>query len=331
MIENSHLSTLESWQPRKISVVVPVFNEKTNLEAFFDLFSKNAAPFHLYEWEWIFVDDGSTDDSFEKILELRKRDSRVKLLRLSRNFGSHSALTAGLAYATGNAAILLPVDMQGPSRMIKDFIGEWQKGAQVVWGIPRSRKDSWAKRLLTKLFYQICHKVALPNYPQEGMDGCLLDRQVIDSLLTIKESDSFLFATILWMGFRQVFVPYDGAARTNVISKISFSKFMKKALDVIVSFSYFPIRFMMNLGIILSGISFLVAFKILAEVSLGIQHPGSPFLMTAILFLSGVQLMMMGILGEYIWRGTDQLKGRPRFIVMEKAGFEPAKILKGSR
>lgn len=316
------------WSRRKISMLLPVFNEDMNVVPFYEVLAGYLAPLSLYDWELIFVDDGSTDRSFQKILELQKNDSRIKVLRLSRNFGSHSALVAGLAHASGDAAILMSVDLQDPPAIIQEFIAEWKKGAHVVWGMRRSRNDPWIRKILTGLFYRICRKVALANYPEAGIDCSLLDRRVIDTLSTIKERDSSLFATILWIGFHQVFVPYDRAARAGGVSKFSFGQLIKTGIDIIVSFSYFPIRFMTTLGIIVSCCAFLYALWIVMEVFFGIRDPGWPSIMVAILFFSGLQLIMMGVLGEYIWRGTDQVKGRPRYIVMEKTGFEESESLK---
>lgn len=323
MIENSGDSIPEPWRQQRLSVVVPVLNEEMNLEPFFARLSQKVALHPDFEWEFIFVDDGSTDRSLEKMRELRRQDTRVKALRLSRNFGSHGALTAGLAYASGDAVVCMSADLQDPPSLIKEFIAEWQKGAHVVWGMRRSRGDPWHKKFFASLFYRFCRKIALSNYPDNGIDCSLFDRRVVDTFLTIKEKHGFLFATVLWMGYRQVFVPYDRGPRAGGVSKFSFSQLLKFGLDIIVTFSYFPIRFMSILGIIVSCLSFLYAVEIIVErLFFGLQARGWPSLMVAILFFSGLQLTMMGVLGEYIWRGTDQVKGLPRFIVMEEIGFE---------
>jgi dolichol-phosphate mannosyltransferase len=322
MIENPQENSHESWRRKIVSVVLPVMNEEMNLQPFYDRLAGSVASLTEVDWEFIFVDDGSSDQSFHQMLELRKKDERVKAVRLSRNFGSHAALTAGLSCATGNAAVLMSVDLQDPPEAIREFIAEWRKGAHVVWGTRRSRGDPWAKSLLANVFYRLCRKVALPNYPKGGMDCGLLDRRVIDVFLNIQERNSFLFAIILWMGFRQVYVSYERGVRAAGVSKWPFAKRLKSAMDLIISFSYFPIRMMTVLGVLVSSLSFLYALEIIVEVIFGIRDPGWPSVMVAILFFSGLQLIMMGVLGEYIWRGADQVKGRPRFIVMEEIGFE---------
>ncbi len=304
-----------------ISIVVPVFNEELNIRPFYDELVLCIDELNV-DFEIIFVDDGSTDRSVDQILSLREKDERVKVLKLSRNFGSHPALIAGLSYATGDAAIIMSVDLQDPPNIIKSFLQEWQKGNHVVWGIRKSRSDAWGKKILAYAFYWFCRRVVLDKYPEGGLDCSLLDRRVIDDFLNIKEYHGFLFATVLWMGFRQAYVPYERRSRATGASKWSLTKRVKAAIDIIVSFSYFPIRFMSCLGLIVSLVSFVYAIDLLIErIFFGRGGAGWPSLMVTILFFGGVQLTMMGVLGEYIWRGADQVKGRPRFIVMEEIGF----------
>lgn len=310
---------------QKISVVVPVLNEEMNVEPFYNQLVCQIETLTELDWEVVFVDDGSTDQSVTQLLKLRNQDGRLKILRLSRNFGSHAALTAGLAYASGDAAIIMSVDLQDPAEIIKDFLAEWQKGNHMVWGIRQSRGDPWSKRFLANTFYRFCRRIALENYPEGGVDCCLLDRRVIEEFLAINERHAFLFATMLWMGFRQAYVPYERGSRVAGTSKWTLAKRLKSALDIVVSFSYFPIRFMSYLGILVSIVSFVYAADLVVErVFFGKGASGWPSIMVVMLFLGGVQLTMMGVLGEYIWRGTDQVKGRPRFIVMEEIGFERA-------
>ncbi len=317
----------ESRRKQKISVVLPVLNEEMNLHPFYARLSTTVNLLPEYQWEFIFVDDGSTDQSYAQILELHKKDDRVKGIKLSRNFGSHSALAAGLTQATGDAAVIMSVDLQDPPDAIRDFTAEWRKGAHVVWGMRRSRGDPWAKSFFANLFYNFCRKAVLPNYPKGGMDCGLLDRRIIDIFLNIPEKHGFLFATILWMGFKQVYVPYDRGKRTAGVSNWSFAKRLKSALDLIISFSYFPIRFMIHSGIIVSSLSILSAIVLLiGSFVFHIQYSGWSFVLSAVFFFGGIQWVMMGILGEYIWRGADQAKGRPRFIAMDEIGFETTGI-----
>lgn len=306
-----------------ISIVTPVYDEEMNIEPFYRELVANISQLDEFAWEIIFVDDGSTDRSVAEILRLRETDDRVKVLQLSRNFGSHPAMTAGLSYASGDAAVIMSVDLQDPANVIKDFLVEWRKGYHVVWGIRKSRKDPWGKRLLASIFYKFCRRVALKNFPEGGLDCSLFDRRVIDEFLKINERHAYLFASVLWMGFRQAYVPYDRRVRSAGVSKWPFAKRLKAAVDIIVSFSYFPIRFMSYLGITASVLSFIYAGALVIEaIFFGRAVAGWPSLMVAILFFGGVQLTMMGVLGEYIWRGTDQVKGRPRFLVMEEIGFD---------
>lgn len=311
-----------------ISVVLPVFNEVMNLRPFYDELMAEIEALREVDWEIIFVDDGSTDASAEIVLSLRAQDARVKLLRLSRNFGSHAALTAGLRYAQGDAAVIMSVDLQDPPEIIPNLLKEWKNGHHVVWGIRRTRKDPWSKKFLAGLFYRFFRKVALPDFPEGGMDLSLFDRRVINELLEIHDRHGYLFATVHWMGFRQACVPYDRAVRLGGVSKWSLARRFKAAIDLIVSFSYFPIRFMSYLGLTVSLLSFLYAIELVFEkVFLGKGGVGWPSLMVTILFLGGVQLTMMGVLGEYLWRATEQVKGKPPYIIMEAVGFD----LKGQK
>lgn len=305
-----------------ISVVVPVYNEETNIQPFYAALTKAIAGLAA-DFEVIFVDDGSADRSFELIAELARQDKRVKALRFSRNFGSHPALTAGLRQASGDAAVIISVDLQDPPELIGAFIERWQQGYQVVWGTRESRDDPRGKKLLANGFYWLIRRIAIPEYPREGMDCGLLDRKVLEAFNSFAEVSRIVTTLLVWSGFRQTVVPYHRRARLSGYSKWSLGKRVKAAIDIIVSFSYLPIRFMSYLGIFISCISFLyAAFLIVRRVFLGMGGSGWPSVMVAILFLGGIQLIMLGILGEYIWRTSEQVRARPLYIVMDEIGFK---------
>jgi len=311
----------------KVSMVMPVLNEEENLEKFYAGLSGLTDDIVNVDWEFIFVDDGSTDHSVLRLKQLRGKDERIKVLSLSRNFGSHAALAAGLSYASGDAAIIMSVDGQDPMDIIPKFLEEWQKGNHVVWGMRETRDDPWAKTLFATAFYRICRKIAIKNYPKGGLDCSLFDRRVIDEYLKINERQGFIFATVLWMGFRQNFVPYHRLQRMAGVSKWSFTKRLKAAIDLLVSFSYFPIRFISYIGIGVSALAFLYGLELIIQrIFFGIGGPGWSSIMVVVLFLGGLQLTMMGVLGEYIWRGTDEVKGRPRYLVMDEIGFKDSKL-----
>lgn len=306
---------------KKISVVVPVCNEQASVPLFYDALIE-AVKNLKYEFEFIFVDDGSTDNTFNLLSDLSKRDARVKVLRFSRNFGSHPALSAGLEHSTGDAAVMISVDLQDPPKLISHFIQKWEEGNHVVWGTRVTRNDSWSKKTFANLFYFLIRKLAFPDYPPQGMDCGLIDRQVINAFNHFKEASRIVPTLIVWAGFRQICVPYHREARLQGESKWSMAKRIKAAIDIIVSFSYVPVRFISSLGILVSMISFVYGtFLITRKLFFGYGVGGWPSVMVAILFLSGIQMTMLGVLGEYIWRINEQVKDRPLYILMEKRGF----------
>jgi glycosyltransferase involved in cell wall biosynthesis len=312
-------------EPTLISVVVPVYNEETNIEPFYAALWEAIAGLDV-GFEVIFVDDGSTDQTFELIHDLACQDKRVKALRFSRNFGSHSAMTAGMRYARGDAVVLISVDLQDPPALIGEFIEKWRAGYQVVWGVRQGRDDPWSKKVLANGFYALIRRIAIPDYPPQGMDCGLFDRRVIEAFNHFSEVSRIVPTLLIWTGFRQTLVPYHREARRSGESKWPLAKRIKAAIDIIVSFSYFPIRFMSYLGIFISCISFVYAsFLIVRRVVFGLGGSGWPSVMVAILFLGGLQLIMLGILGEYIWRTSEQVRGRPLYILMEEVGFGETK------
>ena len=306
-----------------ISLVIPAFNEESNIQPFFDELKATIDQLPEVDWEIIFVDDGSADMTVAKVIALHEVDQRVKAVQLSRNFGSHPALSAGLSYASGDAAVVISADLQDPPDLINAFLAQWRQGYHIVWGVRETRDDPWTKTLLANAFYRICRAVALPNFPKGGMDCGLFDRKVIEVFLGIGERNGYVFANILWTGFRQAQVPYARRGRYSGVGKWGLAKRVKAAIDIIVSFSYLPIRFISYLGIFISCMSFVYGtFLIIRRTWFGLGGSGWPSVMVAILFLGGVQLIMLGILGEYIWRASDQVRARPLYIVMDEIGFE---------
>jgi polyisoprenyl-phosphate glycosyltransferase len=304
-----------------ISIVVPVFDEESNIVPFYDTLVAAAKRWDV-DLEILFVDDGSQDGSFDRILELHRADPRVKALRFSRNFGSHPALTAGFRYATGAAAVLISVDLQDPPDLIGQFIEHWRSGHHVVWGVRQSRQDPWLKKTLANMFYAVIRRIALPTYPPQGMDFGLLDRRVLQAFNQMDEANRLVPALLVWAGFRQALIPYHRAARRSGVSKWPLAKRIKSAIDVAVSFSYAPIRLISYLGIAASLLGFgYGVFVIINRLILGRGGAGWPSVMVTVLFLGGLQLVMLGILGEYLWRTSEQVKRRPLYIVMDTIGL----------
>jgi len=308
-----------------LSVVVPVFNEETNIRPFYKEIT-NVLDKSDLQAEIIFIDDGSTDRSYELIGVLTQEDNRVKCLRFSRNFGSHAAILAGLHWATGDAAVIISVDLQDPPELIPELVRQWQQGFQVVWAVREGRDDPWLKKFFASVFYKLFRRIALPDYPASGMDFGLFDRCILEKLRNFKEMNYFITGMIVWLGFRKTKINYHRRSRRSGRSKWSIRKRIKYAIDAIISFSYFPIRFISYLGLFVSLASFLYAlFLIARKLIFGFGAPGWASIMVAVLFIGGVQLIMLGILGEYIWRTSDQVRQRPPYIVMEQIGFKSTK------
>ncbi len=308
-----------------ISIVVPVFNEEEVLPELYRRISQVMD--ELGEpWELILVDDGSKDRSAEVIRELHDKDSRVKGVSFSRNFGFQEAVTAGLVHAGGDAVVLTDADLQDPPEVIPDMIALWREGFDVVFGVRIHREgETWFKKITAKIFYRTIHRITSVDIPLDTGDFRLIDRRVVDALIKMPERNRFLRGMVPWVGFRQVGLPYQRQARYAGQAKFtSIRKMLPFALDAITSFSYVPLQLATFLGFIIAGIS-LVAIIIVIALRLFGQHQeltGQATTLVAVLFLGGVQLISLGIIGEYLGRIYDEVKGRPLYLIDQKWGFE---------
>lgn len=308
---------------RLISVVVPAMNEQDSVRPFYEAVRAVIDSLTDFQWDIVFVDDGSTDQTVERILAIREEDPQVRLLQLSRNFGSYAALRAGFDYALGDAVITISADLQDPPHLFKAFTERWSEGNHIVWGVRERRDDPWSKRVAAGIFYRIIRYLAFANLPEQGMDCGLFDRRVVDVFRQIRDKNSITFMTIYWMGFRQARVPYHRQSRQFGSSKWPVGKRINSALDVITAFSYLPVRISSYLGLIISIVSFIGALIVLFNrLVMGIGGWGWPSLMVAVLFMGGVQMLMLGIIGEYLWRINSEVRERPQYIVMEEFGFD---------
>jgi polyisoprenyl-phosphate glycosyltransferase len=308
---------------RLISVIVPAMNEQENVQPFYDAVKAVTDSLSDFDWEIIFVDDGSTDSTVELIQGLRQKDPRVRAIQLSRNFGSYAAIKAGFDYAHGDACITISADLQDPPELFRDFTARWQEGHHIVWGVRGQRDDPWAKKFMASLFYRLIRRLALADLPEHGMDCGLFDHRVVEVFRKIRDKNSITFMTIYWMGFRQARVTYHRQSRKFGTSKWPVGRRIKSALDVITAFSYLPVRLGSYLGLIISSVAFIGAVIILFNrLALGIGGWGWPSLMITMLFLGGVQMMMLGMIGEYLWRINSEVRDRPQYIVMNEIGFD---------
>ena len=300
-----------------ISIVTPAFNEDANIQRLYERICAALDPLAGAKWQWIVVDDHSADNTFQTVAAIALRDSRVRGLRLSRNSGSHVALRLGLSKIQGNCAVALVGDLQDPPEIIADMLEVWRGGTQVVWAVRESRKGEGATKVaLSRLYYWIMRRiVGLKDLPSMGADFFLADRRVIEVLAEFNESNVSILALLTWVGFRQGRIYYEKQSRASGKSGWTFEKQVKIAIDSITSFSYFPIRLMSYAGMVVALSGLLYAVVIVANKFLGNPSKGWSELMIVLLILGGLQMLMTGVLGEYIWRTLDESRRRPHFMV----------------
>ena len=305
-----------------LSIVVPLFNEEESLPELYTRFSAVSSSLGL-ACEIILVDDGSTDHSLEIIEALAVKDPRVKLLSFSRNFGHMAALSAGLDHAGGDAVITLDADLQHPPELIPAMLQKWKEGAEIVNAIRRETRGAGAvKKVTARLFYWLIGKIGKINLPEGSADYRLLDRKVVEALKGLKERSRFLRGIINWVGFKQSTVTFDAPSRFAGKTKYSFGKMFAFALDGITAFSAFPLKLSAYLGLCTAGLSFIyIIYAIYIRLFTNQAIEGWTSVLVAVLFIGGVQLIFMGVLGEYLGRVFDETKGRPLYIVSKKIGF----------
>ena len=300
------------------SVIAPIFNEISNIPELYRRV-KETMDTTGEAWELIMVDDGSTDGSGDKIHELAQQDGRVKPVIFARNFGHQIAVTAGLDYAQGQAVTIIDSDLQDPPEVILDLIAKWREGFEVVYAVRAEREgESWFKLFTASLFYRMIAAITDVKIPLDTGDFRLLDHKVVKVMQKMRERHRFLRGMSSWVGFKQVGVPYKRAARLSGQTKYPFRKMFKLAWNAVTGFSYVPLQMATYLGFLSAGLSILV-IPIVAVMRLVGEQAffGQASTLIAVLFLGGVQLISLGILGEYIGRLYDEVKGRPLYIVRE--------------
>jgi len=306
-----------------ISVVAPIYNEAEGIRSFVDavVFELDRLP---YTWEIVLVDDGSTDGTWEVLQALHAEGSRIKILRFSRNFGHQLAITAGMQYAHGNAVIVMDADLQHPPALIPQMVAKWQEGFEVVYTLRHYGDEiGWFKRTTSNSFYRVLNFLSDTKLEPGVSDFRLLDRAVLDNFNAMPENVRFIRGMIRWLGFRQTSIPFTAAPRFAGQSKFSLFKMVRFALEGITSFSVLPLRWITACGLGVAALSLCYAMYVLGEVWVtGITSPGWPTLIIAILFLGGMQLTALGIVGEYVGRIYMETKRRPLFVVQEEMGFE---------
>lgn len=305
-----------------VSLVVPAFNEAENLTPLYEAVTRAFAP-HGFDWEMIVVDDHSKDRTPDVIAGIARSDCRVRGVRLSRNMGSHIAMRCGIRFARGNLIGVLAADLQDEPGIVVDMVAELRRtGANVVWAARQRREGaSVANRLFSWVFHSMMSKImGGREMPSMGADVVLFDRRVADALQGLRETHANMFALIQWAGFRQTYLNYIKVPRRHGSSGWTFRRKLKLMIDSIVGFSYAPIRIMSLVGIVTAAAAFVYGISVFINYFLGTPVEGWSSLMTVVLFVGGINLVGMGVLGEYVWRALDEIRGRSLFLVEAEFG-----------
>lgn len=311
----------------KVSIIIPVyFNEQNLIPLYTDICEKIIAR-NEFDYEIVMVNDGSTDDSWNKMKELHERDPKVKIISLSRNFGSHAAILCGLAQCTGDCAVIKAADLQEPTELLIDMVKKWQDGYNVVLAVRSGRKESAGQKLFANMYYWITRKVALPNMPKGGFDVYLIDRKVINTLLSFDEKNSALTGQILWSGYRTALVSYERKAREIGTSKWTLAKKIRLVKDTLFSFSALPIAIVSGIGFVsfLGGIIWAI-YVFIAKLLGKIPVSGWTTLFIFNLLSFGIIMLTLGILGEYLWRTFDASRKRPPYIIEDVVKTENEEV-----
>lgn len=304
--------------PPRLSVVTPAYNESANLPLLYERLRAvlDALPESM-TWEWIVIDDHSADATFQVVCELAARDGRVRGVRLARNSGSHTALTCGLHQCRGACAVVLAADLQDPPEVLPDLLKGWTNGAQIVWAVRAGREGETAPtRAFSRLYYLLMRRVAgVKELPATGADFFLLDRAVLDAFRGFRESNTSILALLTWMGFRQASILYVKQARVHGRSGWSLGKKLKLVVDSVTAFTFLPIRVLSSVGLLAALAGFAYALFVIYNALTGAPTEGWSSLMVVVLVMGGMQMLMMGVLGEYLWRALDESRRRPRYLI----------------
>ena len=310
--------------PALLSIVSPAYREAANLPELYRRIRAVMDGLSL-EWEWVILDDHSPDETFDVVRALAARDERVRGLRLARNSGSHIALSCALNNARGDCAVALAADLQDPPETIPELLDRWREGTHVVWAARAKREgESWMTTGTSRVYHWIMRRVVgFKEMPSEGADFFLVDRRVLEAFTRFDENNVSILALITWMGFRQTTVTYTKEERRHGRSGWTLKKKLKMLVDSITSFSYVPIRAMSYLGFLVAFGGFAYAAVVVYNALAGSPPAGWSALMVVVLLVGGTLMLMMGVLGEYVWRALDEAKHRPRFIVEGEVGVDP--------
>jgi glycosyltransferase involved in cell wall biosynthesis len=303
---------------KKFSIVVPFYYNELNIPYTVPRLQAMQNLLPVFDLEFIFVDDGSQDQTLPLLLNEKDKDTRIKVIKLSRNFGSMSAIQAGLRYASGDCVGIIAADLQDPPELFVEMIERWESGKKVVMATRADREESFSQKLFSNSYYYLMDKFALKGYPNGGFDFVLIDRQIVKEIIKISEKNTNIMSLIFWLGYNQETIPYVRQERKLGKSKWTLSKKVKLFIDSFVSFSYAPIRFMSSIGFLVAILSFIYGVFIVINSIMGtIEIQGWTSIIAIITFLLGIIMVMLGIIGEYLWRILDESRKRPAYIVDE--------------
>ena len=302
---------------KTFSIVVPIYYNELNLPDTIPHLLGLSERLSDYRLELVFVDDGSGDHSLEILLDFQTRyPDTIKVVKLTRNFGSMAAIQAGFTVASGDCVGMISADLQDPPELFHEMIGYWEKGIKAVLAIRQDREEPFLQKQFSNTYYSLVRKFAISNYPDGGFDFFLVDRQVITEINRIHEKNTNLMTLIYWLGFKPVMIPYTRRERTKGKSRWTFSKKIKLFVDTFVAFSFFPIRILSVIGFIVAFTSFMYgAFVLFYWLFFGIEVKGYVPTMLIMTFTSCIQMTMLGVLGEYLWRTLDEARNRPAFVI----------------
>ncbi len=301
----------------KVSIVVPVYYNAPSLHALAERLAALAEAHPEHEFEFVYVDDGSGDNSFAVLKEIAIADARVRVVKLARNFGSNVAILAGISHAIGDCVGFVAADLQDPPEAYHEMLKHWEAGSKIVFAVRADRVgDPWATRLFAGVFNWLFKTLVFPGFSPQGVGFFLVDRQVADLLLQCKEKNAHLIGLLFWLGYAYDVVEYERAQRDHGRSRWTLGKKFKYFIDAFVAFSYLPLRAASALGLLLAGLGGLYAIIVTAiRIFDQVPVPGWTALMVVVLLTSGTQLLILGVLGEYLWRNFDATRSRPLFVV----------------
>ncbi len=303
--------------PPDVSIVVPAFNEEGNLPVLYRRLVAALGPLDL-KWELLFINDGSRDASADVIANLAKADARVTAVDLARNFGHQAAISAGLDHSRGRAVIIMDADLQDPPEELPRFIAHWREGYDVVYAVRRMRPENWLKRAAYSVFYRLLRRISAIPIPLDAGDFSLMDRRVVDLLESMPERNRFLRGMRSWVGLKQIGVQYDRGERLSGHTNYTLGRLIALALDGLFSFSFLPLRVISLTGLAVSALSIILAlvYAVQKLVS-GLEPAGFATIVVSVFFFSGVQLITLGVLGEYVGRIFEEVRRRPLYVVRQ--------------